>query len=215
MRNQILAFFLCSSYALLAQDSGKIVYTTKSNNRYDCTMTKTESKKLKNIDQYSFIAITNSEGRTQNLYSDSIATFNYNGIFYRCFTTQFNKNKISFFAKEMTSGKAILYHYSGAKMDNEPVYIFKKMNETEFTFIKQNIEMEAKANLMMDNRITQDESGASSGSSTITKFYDEKPYLDYFRAYLSDCSIVYNKLKTGWYTFDSVEMMFKDYNKCL
>ena len=104
-----------------------------------------------------------------------------------------------------------MYIYDGKKLDNQPIYIFKKYNETEYTFIQQSIEQLPHSNF---HNTTPPSSLSNYVQFSITKFYDEQPYLEYFRNYLMDCSIVNCKFKSDWYTYDLIETMFKDYNKC-
>lgn len=212
MKNKLAGFFFLITSSIAAQtDSINSSYTTKDGIQHSCRILLDKAKKQKYINQYVFIETVDSIGKYERFYSDNINGYLLNGVYYKSFNVDFQDKKISFFVKEITSGNVTLYVYNGEKLDGEPIFIFKKRNESAYTFIQQNIEKVVAASYAMTKTPANDGSGVSVG---ITKFYDEQPYLDFFRNYLSDCSVVYTKFKSDWYTFESIETMFKDYNKC-
>lgn len=212
MKNKLAGLFYIITSSITAQtDTINSSYISKDGIQQTCRIVLNKSKKQKYINQYTFIETVDSTGKNEKLYSDNINGYLLNGVYYKSFNVNFQDKRISFFAKEITSGNVTLYVNNGEKLDGEPIFIFKKRNESEHTFIQQNIEEVVAASYAITKNPSPDGSGVSVG---ITKFYDERPYLDYFRNYLSDCSVVYTKFKSDWYTFESIETMFKDYNKC-
>lgn len=213
MKNKTLLFsFLLASTISAQTDSINSFFTSKGGEQHSCRVLLNRSKKLRYINQYKFIEIVDSTGKYEKLLPETINGYVLNGVYYKSFNVDFREERVSFFAKEISSGNVILYVYNGEKLGGEPIFIFKKKNELEYTFIQQNIEKVAAASYAMSKQPAND--GSGDVSVGIVKFYDERPYLDYFRNYLSDCDVVYTKFKSDWYTFESIETMFKDYNKC-
>lgn len=212
MKYKILIIFLMLVSVLSAQmDSIKSYYFTKDSIKEDCIFLLNKSNKLKYINKYKFVEIVNSKGNYTKLYPDSIKGYSLNNVYYKSFTINFKNKRVSFFAQEIISGDAFLYFYDGEKMDNEPIYIFRKKDDFNYIFVEQRIKKSVA--FQMGRELPGANGQGARGLSPIC-FNDEERYLDYFHHYLSDCQIVNNKFESQWYSYTNIDQMFKDYNQC-
>jgi hypothetical protein len=211
MKYFILFFVFTVSFSFAQKDSVHFYYLTKDGFKHPCSISFKEAKMFNNADLFEYLDVIGLDGLHIRFYPDSISGYFFKGKYFKSFTVDFNDKRITFLAQEKVSGKVNLYAYKGKKLDDQFIYIFKKYNETEYTFIQQSIEQQPPSSFI---NTTPPPSPSQPVEFSITKFYDEQPYLEYFRNYLMDCSIVNSKFKSNWYTYDLIETMFKDYNKC-
>lgn len=195
---------------LSPKDTVKGFYIDSLNNKRSCYILLNKNKNTRSINQYRKVSIIDSLGKLHILYPDKIAGYSTDGSNYRRFKIIFKGKTINFFAKELVAGRALLYLYNGEQMNNEPIYIFKKQTETEFSFVQESLSKKSEFGT------TESKKPQAGGSQNAPmSFVDEEPYLNYFQSYLSDCQEVLTKFKSNWYfSYSSVITMFTDYNKC-
>jgi hypothetical protein len=213
MKNTICWFLLFFSSSVSAQvDSIKSHYLTQDSVRQDCILLLSKAKRAREINQYRFIEIINPQGKYEKLYADSINGYFSTGVYFKSFTVNFMEKRTSFFAKQVTSGAAVLYYYNGENLNYEPIYVFKKLSDFNYIFVQKNLKKYTDYGTTNNNK--QNTEGDNNRGNEAIKFMDEQPYVGFFPNYLSDCILISTKFKAGWYSFSNIELMFKDYNQC-
>jgi hypothetical protein len=167
-----------------------------------CTLHQSSKKKEARTAIYHELQIVDSIGNVRTLYPDQILGFVVNTTAYK----SLNSKEFKIFMRLVVDGHLQLFHYSGAVMPGGDKYIFKKAGENEFTLM--NASMELTKLTGFNNGL----SGSRASGADIPLIEREKRFLNFFGEYLKDCPVVVKKIRTGFYTSQDVEAIFRDYN---
>ena len=144
------------------------------------------------------------------LTSKDILGYKKSNTFYKSFRLDTPRDT-TFFGKLITSGKVDLYY--GNVYDGK--YYFKREGVNHF------YELDSKTGIVVQNKqdiwspyIVDNESMPKLLSVPNIKS-NEGAFRDFFVVYFKDNLSIVNKLKHGFYSFSSIEIMFKEYNQQL
>lgn len=196
------------------KDTVKVFYLDSLSDKKTCVLLLTKNRNKQECNEFRKI---DSFGNWSVLLPEKISGYWLGEVFYRRFRTTYNNKRIIFFAEELVVGKSVLYTYTGEQLDQQPVYLFKKMSESEFNVVQKNLSAKIEYQLSNFPGPSNASSEYNSSSNNILpsiSFIAEQPYVDYFQSYLSDCEDVANKFKSHWYIYNDVKKMFSDYNQC-
>jgi hypothetical protein len=192
------------------KDTIAILYLDKQGNTQSCSVLLSKNKAWRDQRLRSQLDVLDLAGKETVLQPDQIGGFWLEGTFYKSFNMLFNAKKIGFFAAEIVSGKASLYTYNGESLTGDPIFIFKKQTEKEFNFAYQNFSVKT---TYLSVYVVPQSNGTSVEIAPMT--YDsEELFLNFFQNYFSDCNSMVVKFKNQWYTSNTIQILFKDYNSC-
>lgn len=186
-------------------------YLDLQNIKHSCSIILSRDKAVRERTLYTKLEVLDSNQRIRTLLPNELAGYWLNGSFYRSFKVAVNKQLVHFFAQELESGQASLYQYNGELTDKESVYIFRKQTEKVFHFVYQRLSVKT---VYAQTYYAKPQTNGSTSEYTPIAYDEEQPYLDYFKNYFSDCKDVTTKFSSKWYSLNSLQAAFKDYNNC-
>lgn len=167
-----------------------------------------KKKRVERVRNYQFVTAVKNN-KTINYTAEKILGYRKGTSFFRSFRPLSSDS--AFFAKEVTTGKVDVYY----SILSKGVYYFKKKNEQAFYALEANSKYLIKQvnDPFIRERTNSTYNYNKAVNPTIPVIQsNERAFQEFFIQYLQDNQSVVNKIKHKFYTLNSIESMFKEYN---
>ena len=208
MKSLILIIALIPSSLLFGQKTTLGSIILNEDDTIHCNMIIAKKRRVERSNNYQFVlAIIGN--KTVKFKANDILGYMKNGDTYHSFKPLLPDS--SFFAREITTGKITAYY----SPESNGKYYFKKRNERHFNALDANAKYLVEP---MDNVYIPGTGGeVINYNETVNPkipiiHSNDEAFKLFFTQYLRSDPALVNKIRHGFYTLNTIESMFKDFN---